>query len=216
MSVPESGSRHRIRWRPPLSTPSQVEAARRCTRGVPCPTAGSTLYLKLLYPGPGRYVDWVAVGNQILGVACHFWEGRTHPCLGPEENCPGCAHHWQPVWKGFVAAQHYPSYRLRAAMITQAAYQHCPSLRMLDGQLRGTAWRVARMGEGKNAPMKVQQMSPSKALTLHEDVDLLSSLERLWHLQPGKLGRLLERQESGQPVAAPLPLAGSVEGPAHE
>jgi hypothetical protein len=175
-------------------------------RAVPLPPPMQADYVRLSYPGREGPLHVVAVGQAVQGFLTHWYENRAVPCRAPEAPCWLCDGGFQPRWNGYLNVIALPTRRRRILCITEGAFRHSRSLLENDGKLRGLAIKAERMGDKKNAPVRITVGQARDNVVLPADWDILGSLCRIWGLVPSFFhSRTQPQPKEPDQVACPFP-----------
>lgn len=154
-------------------------------RPAPCPPTGGTPPIPLVGAYGRAPRKFICLSESVVGYLLHFVDAqpkpRTMPHTGTGTFCTGCQQGKAIRWKGFVCALQLPTYKRCILEITAGAYQFCPDLANLAGNLRGRVIEVQRMYDSKNSPVRASVGEKIQgAEKLKPAWDLHASLLRLW------------------------------------
>jgi len=121
-----------------------------------CPAVnGGGTYVMLCSPRVGRPVSGILRSSRPLGVFTHWFDGRTHPCLGEAPDCIGCGQRTPKRWKCYVMGYLDGTRRPVLFEIPADAYRASVQLSDPGVSLRGARIRLERQGPNANSPVRV-------------------------------------------------------------
>lgn len=125
-------------------------------QGTPCPPLGPSRGPAVLTVPPGPPVPIILASPCLYGVTLHWGGSRSVYCPGPDAGCASCGAGKARLWYGYAMCVMRLSGSLRVVEVSQAAYQHCPSLAACEGKLIGMGAEISRMGESKNSGLRIR------------------------------------------------------------
>lgn len=135
----------------------------------------------ILDPKKGQRVRAILLGGTLVGVEVHFYQGRTRPCIGWQNECPGCLcegcrrdRHW------YLAAVTPRQHRLCLAKITPHALETCPALEIAN-DLRAKLITLERGTSTFTSPVSASLSSPKVDVdSLPIAFDVQTALTYIW------------------------------------
>lgn len=152
-------------------------------------------FIPIISPRPHQKLAVVITSDSWTGAYTHFYNQRTHPCLGEAPLCEGCSRRFARRWKAYLCAIMVPGGRRVIVELTVGALDSCPALRHDRGALRGKKLNLWRRGDARNAPVMASLETLKGLEGLPPAFDLMESLCRVWgvHRELGDGEELPER-----------------------
>lgn len=122
---------------------------------VPCPPTPQRVAPKLLVVRLGLKWRGAVLGERVLGLFQHWFEGRTRPCLAAWVTCADCQRALARMWYGYLPCLELPSRIPRVVVIPAAAFRCSLPLVEQNGRLRGWGIELERIGDSQNSPVRV-------------------------------------------------------------
>jgi len=142
-----------------------------------------TQFVPIVSPRPHQKLACVITSDTWVGTYTHFYDRRTHPCLGDADNCEGCRRRHAKRWKAYLAGVMIPGHRNVIIELTVNALDSCHALRHDRHQLRGKKITLWRRGDARNAPVMCMLETIKGIEHLPPAFDLMDSLCRVWGVQ---------------------------------
>lgn len=167
--------------------------------GVPLPGAHLP-YLPLMRPGAGiggAVEGWV-LSEAIIGIATHYYQRRTIPCVKHLGRCEGCED-WRrkPQWDGYLAVTEKTTRDKVVFQLTKGAVDHWTAKPVSDLSLRGKKIRLQRRGESEQGAVIMSVTDDPFPGRLPQDPDVVASLARMWRMDVAALRRVLGLPQGG-------------------
>lgn len=123
-----------------------------------CPPADHRKFLRVAKIDPHTKYLFVCYSRAVIGLGCHYHEGRTIACPGPMfiNACAACKANVGGRWSAYLVTLAMPSQAPRLLHITPGAYRNCPALEANAGDLRAKWLKVYRIGKSKTSPLKIE------------------------------------------------------------
>jgi hypothetical protein len=158
-----------------------------------------------IWKGRGRDKwTWQLLNPKLFGLFTH-WDGyRVLPCTLPLGRCAPCIEGWDRRWRAFVGALSGRTRGQYLLQVTKLAWEECPELAELDGQLRGHVFAVWRTHDAKCAPWKWQRVAHPVGEPHRRPTDVVAVLSKLWGLDLAALATRKDFDGDIRPLLKPF------------
>lgn len=150
----------------------------------PPPPKDLRQFLTLAKIYPDRTYRYSILSHRIYGWEFHWVDRQTVVCTKSAGKCPHCSPTQRCRWMGFLAVLGFRSRQPLLLPVTDTAYDWCPEVQYRDGNLRGVAIAVSRMGDKKNSPQKIEVFDPLPHERLPSDApnpNVPNAVGRIFH-----------------------------------
>lgn len=146
--------------------------------------AGGGRFVRICSPKVGSPVSGLVWSARPLGFYTHFFDGRTHPCLGDSPACIGHAQGVPRRWKAYVAGRSDQLGMLCLFEFPRESVKNTLALRDQGVSLRGAVVKLVRVGPNNNSPVRVELRLDARPESCPvEEPDVQRLLCRIWGVQ---------------------------------